>query len=81
MAREWCVKFGILPHDEAARLYDSIRARKARGTPSKKDNKRAAASEKKSTASRKKRAVIEDDLEASGGVDAAAAEGVGTTGL
>eukprot|EP00953_Heterococcus_sp_UTEX-ZZ885_P023876 13098-Heterococcus_DN1.PRE.4 len=82
MAQDWCIAYGVLPHNEAGRLYKAACKRKGVKaevvTPSKLAKAPAKKKAKRTTAKGK---VIEDTDADTGFEDSGAFEGVGAAGI
>ncbi|KAL7444602.1 hypothetical protein ACHAXM_009520 [Skeletonema potamos] len=85
MAQEWCVNYGVLSEEEAAKIHKKISKRKAAAKTtssgaggSSSSNSPAPKSEKKKSSSKKKKAKkILDDVEFDAGMGAGGDEGIG----
>eukprot|EP00590_Aulacoseira_subarctica_P006875 CAMPEP_0172417676 /NCGR_PEP_ID=MMETSP1064-20121228/4208_1 /TAXON_ID=202472 /ORGANISM="Aulacoseira subarctica , Strain CCAP 1002/5" /LENGTH=131 /DNA_ID=CAMNT_0013156165 /DNA_START=29 /DNA_END=421 /DNA_ORIENTATION=+ len=75
MAQEWCVSYGVLPDDEAIKLYDKVMKRKkikTGGSPSKSEVAAAKNTKKRKTNN------IHDDVAVDVGMQVGGEEGIGT---
>jgi hypothetical protein len=80
MAQEWCVNYGVLSEEEAAKLYKKITKRKA---AIKSSGSSSSSSPVKSEKKKKKKAkkVLLDDVEFDAGMGAGGDEGIGMGAL
>jgi hypothetical protein len=85
MAQQWCVDYGVLSEEEAAKIHKKIMKRKAaaKGTSSSGGSSSSPApkSEKKKSSSKKKAKKILDDVEFDAGMGAGGDEGIGVGAL
>lgn len=84
MAQEWCVNYGVLPEEEAAKLYKKIQKRKAAAKSVGGSSSPGPKSEKKkgtSSSKKKKSKKILDDVEFDAGMGAGGDEGIGLAAM
>ncbi|KAL7492487.1 hypothetical protein ACHAWT_001643 [Skeletonema menzelii] len=84
MAQEWCVSYGVLSDEDAAKLHKKILKRKAaaKSVGSGSSSSPAPKSEKKKKSSSKKKAKkVMDDVEFDAGMGAGGDEGIGIGAL
>ena len=80
MAQEWCVSYGVLSEEDAAKIYKKILKRKA-AAKSVGGSSSPVKSEKKKSASKKKAKKVMDDVEFDAGMGAGGDEGIGIGAL
>ncbi|KAL7468337.1 hypothetical protein ACHAXS_008551 [Conticribra weissflogii] len=76
MAQEWCVNYGVLPEEEAAKAYKKVLKRKGKQKPGTSTNI-SSTSVKKAKKTKK----IIGDVEYDAGMDAGGDEGIGIAAL
>lgn len=79
MAQEWCVNYGVLPEEEAAKLYKKIMKRKAAVKSA--GGSSSPARKKSASSSKKKGKKVLDDVEFDAGMGAGGDEGIGIGAL
>ncbi len=79
MAQEWCVAYGVLSDEDAAKLYKKIQKRKAAAKSV--GSSSPVKSEKKKSSSKKKGKKVMDDVEFDAGIGAGGDEGIGIGAL
>mmetsp|Transcript_11688 Transcript_11688/g.17903 ORF Transcript_11688/g.17903 Transcript_11688/m.17903 type:complete len:119 (-) Transcript_11688:132-488(-) len=80
MAQEWCVAYGVLSDEDAAKIHKKILKRKA-AAKSVGSSSPAPKSEKKKSSSKKKVKKVMDDVEFDAGMGAGGDEGIGIGAL
>mmetsp|Transcript_5331 Transcript_5331/g.7710 ORF Transcript_5331/g.7710 Transcript_5331/m.7710 type:complete len:121 (-) Transcript_5331:108-470(-) len=82
MAQEWCVAYGVLSDEDAAKLHKKILKRKAAAkSVGSGSSSPAPKSEKKKSSSKKKAKKVMDDVEFDAGMGAGGDEGIGIGAL
>ena len=85
MAQEWCVAYGVLSDEDAAKLHKKILKRKADaksvGGSGGSSSSPAPKSEKKKSSSKKRGKKVMDDVEFDAGMGAGGDEGIGVGAL
>jgi hypothetical protein len=79
MAQEWCVNYGVLSEEDAAKIYKKILKRKAAAKSV--GSSSPVKSEKKKSSSKKKAKKVMDDVEFDAGMGAGGDEGIGIGAL
>eukprot|EP00984_Skeletonema_dohrnii_P013295 scaffold5491_cov107-Skeletonema_dohrnii-CCMP3373.AAC.3 len=78
MAQEWCVSYGVLSEEDAAKIYKKILKRKA---AAKSVGSSSPVKSEKKSASKKKGKKVMDDVEFDAGMGAGGDEGIGIGAL
>ena len=81
MAQEWVVAYGVLPEEDAAKLYKKIMKRKAAAKSVGSTTSPTKSEKKKSSSSNKKGKKIMDDVEFDAGMGAGGDEGIGIAAM
>eukprot|EP00577_Skeletonema_sp_RCC1716_P024863 CAMPEP_0113424500 /NCGR_PEP_ID=MMETSP0013_2-20120614/29631_1 /TAXON_ID=2843 ORGANISM="Skeletonema costatum, Strain 1716" /NCGR_SAMPLE_ID=MMETSP0013_2 /ASSEMBLY_ACC=CAM_ASM_000158 /LENGTH=119 /DNA_ID=CAMNT_0000312523 /DNA_START=75 /DNA_END=434 /DNA_ORIENTATION=- /assembly_acc=CAM_ASM_000158 len=81
MAQEWCVSYGVLSEEDAAKIYKKILKRKAAAKSVGGGSSSPVKSEKKKSSSKKKAKKVMDDVEFDAGMGAGGDEGIGIGAL
>ena len=81
MAQEWCVNYGVLPSEEAAKLYKVLLKRKAKEKAGGGSSSNSSPSKKRKVTKKSSGKGIEQSVRYDAGMSAGGDEGLGTMGL
>jgi hypothetical protein len=83
MAQEWCVNWGVLPEEEAAKIHKKILKRKAdvKSINSGGSSPAPKSEKKKSSSKKKKIKKVLDEVEFDAGMGTGGDEGIGVSAL